>query len=154
MRPALDSLDQALQREPRRELTLHTAGLAALELNETERSLAYWRRLLDLHPQIWQSQAYYGQALANAGQVDAAIDACRAALRLNPFEPRTRMLLINCLLHQGQKQRARDEFETLLARALRAAGSTAALVRRADERRPMRVHLESPSPPVLRGRGE
>ncbi len=114
-RPALDSLDQALQRAPRRELALQTAALVALEMNETERSLAYWRRLLDLHPHNGQSHGYFGQALALRGQWDAAVDACRASLRLNPFEPRTRMLLIDCLIHQGEKQRARDEFEILLA---------------------------------------
>jgi hypothetical protein len=114
-RPALDSLDQALQRAPRRELALQSAALVALELNETERSIAYWKRLLELNPYTWQSHAYYGQALALRREWSAASDACRAALRLNPFESRTRMLRIDCLIHQGERQRARAEFETLLA---------------------------------------
>jgi cytochrome c-type biogenesis protein CcmH/NrfG len=42
------------------------------------------------------------------------VDECRAALRLDPFETRTRLLLIDCLIHQGEKKQAQGEFETLL----------------------------------------
>lgn len=113
-REALDNLDQALQRAPRRELALQTAALVALEVNETERSIAYWNRLLDLDPYTWQGHAYYAQTLALLRQWGKAVAACDAALRLNPFDPRTRMLQIDCLIHRGEQRRARFELETLL----------------------------------------
>jgi hypothetical protein len=114
LRESLTSLDQALQRAPRRELALGTAALAALEVGETERSITYWRRLLDINPFDWQGHAYLGQALALRKQWAEAVDTCRRALDCNPFEPRTRMLLIDCLAHRGQRASARAEFDKLL----------------------------------------
>ncbi len=114
-REALESLEKALQRAPRREMSLRTAGLVTLELNETERSIAYWDRLLDIDPYTWQGYAFRAQAFALRKQWDRASADCIAALRLNPFEPRVRMLLIDCLVQQGRQQRARDELEILLA---------------------------------------
>jgi hypothetical protein len=114
-REALECLDKALQRAPRRELALRNAALVSLELNESERSIAYWDRALAIDPYSWQAHAFRGQALAMRKQWGAAADACNASIHLNPLEPRTRMLLIDCLIHQGQQQRARDELQTLLA---------------------------------------
>ncbi len=115
LREALVIFDKTLQRAPQRELTLGTAALTALEAGEMERSIAYWRRLLAINPYDWQGHAYLGQALAHRGRWTDAVDACRQALQLHPFEPRTRMLLIDCLVHQGQKKSARAEFATLSA---------------------------------------
>lgn len=112
---ALNSLEKTLQLSPRRELALRTAGLVTLELNETDRSIAYWDRVLDINPFTWQAHAFRGQALALRKQWVEAVAACDAALRLNPFESRVRKLLIDCLIHQGQERRARDELEILLA---------------------------------------
>jgi hypothetical protein len=114
-REALESLEKALQRAPRRELALRTAGLVTLEMNEPERSITYWDRVLAVNPFTWKAHAFRAQALALQKQWAAAVAACDAALRLNPFESRTRMLRIDCLIHQGQQQRAREELEILLA---------------------------------------
>ena len=114
-REALARLEKAIQRTPRFESALQNAALVALELKETKRSIDYWDRVLALNPYVWQYHAYRGQALAQQKQLAAAVDACEAALQLNPFEPLTRMLLIDCLVHLDQRQRARDEVEVLLA---------------------------------------
>lgn len=114
-REALDVLEQSLHRAPRRELALQTAALVALDQNEPERSIAYWDRFLAVNPYSWQGHAYRGQALALRKQWAEAVVSCAAALRLNPFDPPTRMLHINCLIHNGQKQRADEEFARLLA---------------------------------------
>ncbi|HEY7308427.1 MAG TPA: tetratricopeptide repeat protein [Gemmataceae bacterium] len=112
---ALIALEKALQKAPKRELALGTAALVTLEMRETARSIDFWRRLLAINPHNWQTHAYLGQTLALRKKWTEAVQSCREALRLNPFEPRTRMLLIDCLVHLGEKQNARDEFKTLLA---------------------------------------
>jgi Flp pilus assembly protein TadD len=112
---ALAALEKALHKAPERELALGTVALVALEMRETERSTDFWRRLLAINPHNWQTHAYLGQTLALRKKWAEAVQSCREALRLNPFEPRTRMLLIDCLVHLGEKKNARTEFETLLA---------------------------------------
>jgi Flp pilus assembly protein TadD len=114
-REALEVLDRVLQKEPRRELALSDAALVALELGDAERSIGYWRRLLEVNPHTWSAHGYYGQALALKQQWSEAVRECREALRINPFEMRTRMLLIDCLVHLPDIKSARAEFETLLA---------------------------------------
>jgi Flp pilus assembly protein TadD len=111
---ALAVLEKVLARAPRRELTLQKAALAAMELGENERAAGYWRRLLEVNPHTWEGHGYLAQTLALSRQWGEAVVECRAALRLNPFETRTRMLLIDCLLRSGEKKQAGAEFETLL----------------------------------------
>jgi hypothetical protein len=114
-REALEILDRVLQKEPRRELALGDAALVALEMRDAERSIGYWRCLLEINPHSWQTHGYFGQALALRRQWPEAVRQCREALRINPFEMRTRMLLIDCLVHMKDIPSARAEFETLLA---------------------------------------
>jgi Flp pilus assembly protein TadD len=114
-REALTVLDRLLQQTPRRESALAAAALVALELGEAERGIAYWRTLREINPYGWQQHAYFAQALALRKKWTEAAVACTQALRLHPFERRTRMLLIDCLVHAGERQRARAEFEKLLA---------------------------------------
>jgi hypothetical protein len=114
-REALAALEQVLHRAPRREPALERAARAAMELGEGERSLAYWRRLVEVSPHTAEGRAFLAQALAHRVQWAAAVDECRAALRLDPFEHRARMLLIDCLIRVGDTERARAEFDTLLA---------------------------------------
>ncbi len=113
-REALDTLEKVLHRAPRRELALQTAALVALDSNDAPRSIAYWDRVLAINPYSWQAHAFRGQALALRQQWGAAVAACDAALRLHPLDPNTRMLRIDCLIQQGQRERAREELEILL----------------------------------------
>src|SRR5262249_29515291 len=73
---ALDSLEKALKRAPRRESTMRTAGMICLELNEADQSIAYWDRVLAMDPHSWQAHAFRGQALALRKEWAAAVDAC------------------------------------------------------------------------------
>jgi hypothetical protein len=114
-REALDTLENVLSREPRRELALEKAGRVALDLKDDKRSVRYWRRLLAVNPDSWKGHAFEAQALALGGQWAAATDECRSALTLNPFEVPARMLLIDCLVHKGDRKQAQAEFDTLLA---------------------------------------
>lgn len=112
---ARDRLEKVLQRAPRRELALQTAGLVTLDMKDAQRSITYWDRVLAINPYSWQAHAFRGQALALQQQWGEAAAACGAALQLHPFYPPARMLRIDCLIQQGQRQRARNEFEILLA---------------------------------------
>jgi len=114
-REALATLEQVLERAPRREPALEQAARATMELGDGERSLAYWRRLVEVNPHSAEGRAFLAQALAHRAQWAAAVDECRAALRLDPFEHRARMLLIDCLLRVGDAEGARAEYDTLLA---------------------------------------
>jgi tetratricopeptide (TPR) repeat protein len=112
---ALETLEKALQSAPRRELALQNAALVALEVNAPQRSIAYWDRLLAVNPYSWQAHAYRGQAMALRKQWPEAIASCDAALKLNPFDWRTRMLLLDCLMRGGdQRLRIAEEFELLM----------------------------------------
>jgi hypothetical protein len=112
---ALATLERVLQQAPRRELALEKAALVAMDMRDDERSLAYWRRRVEVNPYTAKGHAFLGQALWYKGQWAAAADECQASLRLDPFNHQTRMLLIDCLVRAGEKERARTEFETLLA---------------------------------------
>jgi hypothetical protein len=114
-REALNELEKALREAPRHELVLEKAALVTQQLRDTERSIIFWKRLLAIDPYRWVARAYLAQALADRNELTSAVAECRSALRLDPFEVRTRMLLIDCLGHLGEKDQARTEFERLLA---------------------------------------
>ena len=111
---ALTALELALDQAPRRQVALGAAARLTLEHKLVERSIDYWKRVVEVSPHAWQSHGYLGQALAVGQQWPAAVQACRTALRLNPFEVRVRMLLIDCLVRGGNRPEARAEFDTLL----------------------------------------
>jgi tetratricopeptide (TPR) repeat protein len=112
---ALATLERVLQQAPRRELTLEKAARVAMELGDNELSIAYWRRCIEVNPYSEEAHASLAQCLAFRREWAAAAAEGRAALRLDPFDYRTRMLLINCLVRAGEKEQARAEFDTLLA---------------------------------------
>jgi hypothetical protein len=91
--------------------------------------------LLDTHTFIWwDSDPGRLSALALAAlrkKWTEAVQSCREALRLNPFEPHTRMLLIDCLIHLGEKKNAHRVRDASRSEA-GGAGQSVALVRRVD----------------------
>jgi predicted CXXCH cytochrome family protein len=115
LREALAALGKALEQAPRHERTLRKAALVALELKDYEGSASYWQRLLAINPHTWDAHGFFAQTLAFRGQLTLAVDECREALRLNPFQGQTRMLLIDCLMRLGEEKQARAELDTLLA---------------------------------------
>jgi Flp pilus assembly protein TadD len=86
-----------------------------MESREIERGIGYWRRLIEANPYSWKGHGFLAQTLALSERWAAAVDECRSALQLNPFEVPTRMLLIDCLIRLGQKEQARAEFDALVA---------------------------------------
>jgi tetratricopeptide (TPR) repeat protein len=114
LREALDHLEMVLLQQPRRELALEKAARAAMQLGDTEISLAHWRHLVEVNPYTSEGRAFLAQALAHRREWAAAVDECHASLKLDPFVRWPRMLLIDCLVRLGKQQQAREEFATLL----------------------------------------
>jgi tetratricopeptide (TPR) repeat protein len=111
----LTAFQAALARDPGRESTLARAALLAAEARRSDDAIAFWRRAITISP--WRAE--YRTALASlsfqAHDYSAAAAACRDALGLNPADIPTRMLLVRCDLHLGNRAAARDEFQTLMA---------------------------------------
>jgi predicted Zn-dependent protease len=84
-----------------------------MELREPAASADYWRQVVEANPHRAQSHAFRAQALASAGSLPEAVESCRAALRLSPFEKATRMLLIDSLVRHGLPKEAQTELQAL-----------------------------------------
>jgi hypothetical protein len=112
---ALPVLENALKQAPGHELVLRRAAVVTMELGDFERSAGYWQRLNAQSPYTWDTHAFLAQTLAFRQRWAPAVDECRAALRIDPFQDAPRMLLIDCLVRLGEEKQARAEFDTLLA---------------------------------------
>jgi tetratricopeptide (TPR) repeat protein len=111
---ALTAMEAALEQAPEREEALvYTAAIAA-QLGRTETAIEYWQRALRVNP--WAARSHYELAklLAQTRQWPRALVEASEAQSLNPFHVETRLLLIECLLGQGNKEGARVEFEAVL----------------------------------------
>jgi Tfp pilus assembly protein PilF len=104
-----------LSKAPLHEAALHSAATLAMERERPGDARNYWARAIQVNP--WRYEFHYGLAAARAQVGDwlAAAPECEEALRLNPFKGEVRKLLVRCLLATGAKDRARSEFERLLA---------------------------------------
>ncbi len=112
---AATDFDALLTKVPRREASLHAAATLAMEMNRPDRARTYWERALEVNP--WRYEFHYGLAAALARQRDwrQAVAACQRALALNPAGLEARQVLVRCYAETGQKGRARDEFDVLMA---------------------------------------
>jgi tetratricopeptide (TPR) repeat protein len=98
----LAALETALAKAPRRELALTYAAVLASALGRGDDAVGYWRRAIDVNP--WCSLYHYRLAKLLAERADhgAALKACEAALRLNPFHEETKALREQCLRRVGR----------------------------------------------------
>ena len=78
------------------------------------RPLAYWKRAIAISP--WRSDyhAELAPVYFQARDWQAAAEACRETLRLNPANLEVRKLLVRCYLRLNDHEAARREFQTLL----------------------------------------
>jgi len=104
----------ALAHDPNRPTALEGAAYFARLAGRTQESIEFWKRAIAVDP--WRFQ-YRGElALAEAASRNwrGAADACREALRLNPFAVPVRRRLLQSYLHLGERQAARAELEIIL----------------------------------------
>ena len=110
----MTALETALTLAPKREEALVYAAAVAAQLGRTESALEYWQRAIEVN--LWSPRSHYELAklLSQSRQWSKALSEAEEARRLNPFHLETRLLLINCYLERGEKERARAEFDELL----------------------------------------
>ena len=111
---SLAAFRTALAKSPDREGTLVAAGTRAAQLGRREEALNDFGRAIAINP--WRSDYHQVLALLHSERQEwnAAIEAARTSLRLNPSNHEARMLLIQCLLKDRRRPEARSEFQTLL----------------------------------------
>jgi tetratricopeptide (TPR) repeat protein len=83
-------------------------------LGDVTAALDYWRRAVELNPWHCGYRFPFAELLFKQGRYDEALEHCRALLRFNPTEPRTRTLLVKCYQAKGDRERARKEFDLLV----------------------------------------
>lgn len=112
---ALASFQTALQINPQEESALRGAAEAAYQMGQIEDSLAYWRRLIAVNPELALYRGNYALLLGEVQRWDDVRIQCQAWLRLEPNNAAARRLWIGCLLQEGNKEEARREFARLAA---------------------------------------
>jgi tetratricopeptide (TPR) repeat protein len=112
---ATAALEVVLTKAPLHEAALHSAATLAMEMERPDAARGYWERAVRVNP--WRYEFRDGLAAACAQLRDwrAAIEECQQTLQLNPFKWEVRKLLVRCYLAMGAKDRARTEFDLLLA---------------------------------------
>ena len=126
---SLQALRTALAESPYHEETLIAAGTRAAQLGHHKEALEDMGRAIAINP--WRADYHQVVAMVHAQRQewDAAIEASRNSLRLNPANQEARMLLIECLQRNQKSLEARAEFQTLLDHRLPDRDSAAAVVR-------------------------
>jgi tetratricopeptide (TPR) repeat protein len=112
---ALTAYETTLANAPRREQALVDAAMLCEQLDREEAAIGYWRRAIEVNG--WRSQAHYQLAMLFARRhlwPDAIVES-RQAVQQNPTSLEKRLLLVSCYARTGQKDKARAEFETVLA---------------------------------------
>jgi predicted CXXCH cytochrome family protein len=109
------ALEKALALAPERETSLTYAAVLADTMGRTEAAIGYWQRAVRVNP--WTARYRYELArlLAAAGHWSEAVKEASAANRLSPGNDEARTLLISCYLHTQQGEKARKQFDILLA---------------------------------------
>jgi len=111
---SLTAFRTALAKSPDSEGALVAAGTRAAQLAKRDEALNDFGQAIAINP--WRSDYHQVVALLHfeRREWDAAIEAVRASLRLNPSSHDARMLLIQCLIRSKRLPEARREFQTLL----------------------------------------
>ncbi len=115
-RPAdgLTACRLALAKEPTRQTALENAANLAGRAGRYPEAIEYWKKAIAVNP--WRCDYRAELALAEAATRDwkATADACRDALKLNPFVLQVRRRLLQSYLHLGQREAARAELDIIL----------------------------------------
>ncbi len=112
---ALAAYEAVLAQAPERESALADATRLAAQLGRRDVGVAYARRTVAVNPFEPDYHALLARLLSDGAQATEAADEARAALRLDPNNVDARQALIGAALHEGDRPRARQEFETLMA---------------------------------------
>jgi hypothetical protein len=112
---ALAAFDTALRLAPQRERVLSIAAQVADRLGRDDAMISYFQRGVAANPWSWSFRYNLALCFVQRQEWRPALEEAEAALRLNPTHLGTRQTLVTCCLRTGDQERARKEFETLLA---------------------------------------
>lgn len=110
---SLAAFEIALKQDPTREWAIREAAQSATLAGEARRAESYWQRAIVINP--WRSDYHASLAGLFMEQNDwsAAIDACQATLRLNPFNVQVRRWLGESYLKAGEREAAQEQIDIL-----------------------------------------
>jgi hypothetical protein len=111
---SLTAMEAVLTREPGRERALDVATLMAARVARLGDALAFARRALYVNPSASAHHLALAQLSAQRRAWREVVDACRAALRLNPADLSARRLLVFSLVQFGDLSAARAEYRIYL----------------------------------------
>jgi tetratricopeptide (TPR) repeat protein len=111
---ALAVSDKAIQLAPEREFTLNQAASFAESWGRKDIAIDYWQRLVQLNPWFLSYRTHLVNMLTDREQWAAATEPCREVLRRQPANADMRLLLVQCYMHTGKLEAARNELETLV----------------------------------------
>jgi hypothetical protein len=110
---ALKALESALALAPDREQSLAWAVEVAVGRDRLDRAEAYARRLTEKYPHFALHQEQLAYVRVQKKAWPQALEAARSAVRLDPFRPEARGLLIEALLETGDRAQAQAEMDVL-----------------------------------------
>jgi tetratricopeptide (TPR) repeat protein len=107
---ALTLLNTVLEKSPRRELAIGSAGAIAQSLRKTDQAIDYWRRAVELNPWMPLYRRNLALLLVQKQAWDELHVHSEAWLRLDPSSVDARRLWVTCLLKEGKLDEARAQF--------------------------------------------
>jgi hypothetical protein len=109
-RAALAVAETILAKIPEREISRQAAAHLATQLGEDAMAMTHWQRFLATNP--WDATAHYLLAKLRAQHRNwpGAIEEAKFALSLDPSHVSARKLLVDGYIHDGETERARQEF--------------------------------------------
>ncbi len=112
---ALTASESALALAPNSEIALRDAAFFAANLGRDELAIRYWKQLLEVNP--WQEPTHFnlGKMASARGEWDEVLRQCEAGLRIDPTSVESRQLLVLYYANNGKPDRARTEFDKMLA---------------------------------------
>jgi predicted CXXCH cytochrome family protein len=111
---ALASSERALALVPTREQSLIDAATWAEALGKRAEAIAYWERARAVNPWALAPRFRLARLWSEEKEWDKAVVECREVLRINPANIEARLVLVAHHLEQGDKGRARAEFDAVL----------------------------------------
>jgi Flp pilus assembly protein TadD len=109
------AFESVLAIAPQREEALSAAATLSARLGRHDDAIGYWRRALAVNPWITRYHSELAKSLTIHRKWPEAIEECRVAIRLNPFDLEARQTLVFSCLQLGRKDLARAEFERMMA---------------------------------------
>jgi tetratricopeptide (TPR) repeat protein len=111
---AAEAFEEALERSPRREISLQYAAVLALEQKRPQDAIGYLERAIEVNPWRHEFHHFLAEAHFRLGHLPTVLKECQEALRLNPADIPACRLLVEAHLGLAQPEQAKAEFERLL----------------------------------------